>query len=306
MNVLYIGVCKENLEEHYPFYTKGIFVDGFFTDDQLIDTVKKHHINVLMVDVFHASFTTALLNRLKNYIKLINFCYQSIASLIDLKEAARCGIIVKKLPDDTYCNEVAEFAVTQLFCACKNTLGFDRDIRNGKWDQAAHRNFSLKGKILGVVGFGNIGRRIVALCQNWGMTILVTRKNLDCDLSGANLTIVDFLTLMEYSNFIILALPATEETFQMVNSSSLQKLKTNSIIVNVSRGNIVDEAAVSAALKTGSLYRYCSDVFFQEPVDKENELVRNNKTILSPHIAWATESSLKKTYDIWFSQMTLK
>lgn len=305
MNVLYIGVCTENLEKHYPSYIKGIFLYGGFTDDQLVDTVKQHHINVLMVDVFHASFTLSLLNRLKHHIKLINFSYQSIDSLIDLQEAEHCGIEVKKLPDDIYCNEVAEFAITQLLCACKGTIQFHQSVKTGEWNQAINTNFTLRGNTLGVVGFGKIGKRIVELCENWGMNILVTRKQLGHDLSGTDVTLVDFETLMERSNFIILALPSTKDTFQMVDESSLQNLKSNSIIVNVSRGNIVDEVAVSAALETGKLHRYCTDVFSREPVSKGNELVRNDKTILSPHIAWATESSLKKTYDIWFSQMTL-
>lgn len=305
MNVLYIGVCKENLEQYYPSYIKGNFLSGIFSDDQLVDTVTQHSINVLMVDVLHSSFTASLLNRLKNHIKLINFSYQSIDSLIDLKEAGNCGIEVKKLPDDIYCNEVAEFAVAQLLCACKGSIQFDTSVKSGEWNQAANRNFTLRDKTLGVVGFGNIGKRIVELCENWGMNVLVTRKHLDRNFSGNGVTLVDFITLLERSDFVILALPSTKESFQMVDVYSLQKFKLNSVLINVSRGNIVDEVAVSAALKSGRLHRYCTDVFSLEPVGKENELVRNDKTILSPHIAWATESSLKKTYDIWFSQMTL-
>ncbi|SDT84457.1 2-hydroxyacid dehydrogenase [Desulfobacula phenolica] len=305
MNVLYIGVCKKNLELYYPSYIRGRFLDSPFTDDQLVATVKQHRINVLMVDVFHSSFNKCLLNRLKDHVRLINFSYQSIESLIDMQEAKRLGILVKKLPDDLYCNEVAEFAITQLLCACKGSFRFDRDIRNGEWNQAAHTNFSMNGKTLGIVGYGNIGKRIASLCKPWGMKILVTKKSRHMGPQPAGITIVDFPTLISQSDFIILAVPIKKDTYQMVDRVHIQKLKKNTIIVNISRGNIVDEKAIAEGLEKGNLYQYCTDVFSQEPIDKNHELVKSNKTILSPHIAWATDSSLKKTYDIWFGQTTI-
>jgi len=74
------------------------------------------------------------------------------------------------------------------------------------------------------------------------------------------------------------------------------------IIVNVSRGNIVDEEAIDNALRSGKIYRYCADVFSQEPVNSDHSFLSSDKTILSPHVAWATEDTLKKTYDVWFDQ----
>lgn len=302
MKLLYVGVCKENLEKYYPAYITGEFFRDTFTDEELVDYIKTHNINVLMVDVFHSTFTKPLLQQLKGHIKLINFLYQSIDSLIDLKEAGKCGIVVKKLPDDMYCNEVAEFAVTQLLCACKGSIQFDTSIKNGEWNQAITTNFSLRGKTLGVVGFGNIGRRIVKLCENWGMNILVTRKHLDKAHSVEHVTFVDFSHLIENSNFVIFALPIKKDTFQLFNASHIDKLNRNTIMVNVSRGNIVDENAVHESLKSGRLYRYCADVFSQEPISKNNVLLKSDKTILSPHVAWATEDTLKKTFNVWFGQ----
>ena len=305
MKLLYIGVCKENLERYYPSYISGEFLKDTFTDAELLDVVKLKSINVLMVDVFNSTFTTALLQQLKGSIKLINFLYQSIDSLIDLKEAANCGIKVKKLPDDIYCHEVAEFAVAQLLCACKGISQFDKSIKNGEWNQAIHTNFSLRGKTLGIVGFGNIAKCIIKLCENWGMNILVTRKHMNKKQYVPNVTFVDFSHLIEKSNYIILALPLNKDTFQMFNQNHMEKLNKNSIIVNISRGNIVDENAIYEALKSGRLYKYCTDVFSQEPVNKDHVLLNSDKTILSPHIAWATEDTLEKTYSVWFNQTAI-
>ena len=119
MKLLYIGVCKENLEKYYPSYIKGDFLKDTYTEEELVDVVIRKNINVLMVDVFSSTFTVPLLEKLQGRIKLINCLYQSIDSLIDLKDADFCGIEVRKLPDNIYCNEVAEFAITQLLCACK-------------------------------------------------------------------------------------------------------------------------------------------------------------------------------------------
>ncbi len=305
MKLLYIGVCKENLEKYYPSYIKGEFLKDTFTDAELIDVVILKNINVLMVDVFSSTFTKSLLQQLKGRIKLINFLYQSIDSLIDIKEAESCGIEVRKLPDDLYCNEVAEFAVSQLLCACKGTIQFDKSIKNGEWNQSINTNFSLRGKTLGVVGFGNIGKCIVKLCKNWGMNILVTRKHLNKNQYVANVTFVDFSNLIENSNFIIFALPINKDTFQMFNENHIDKLNENSIIVNISRGNVVNENAIYESLRSGRLYKYCTDVFSQEPINKDHVLLKSDKTILSPHVAWATEDTLKKAYSVLFNQTAI-
>ncbi len=305
MKLLYIGVSKENLEKHYPSYIRGEFLKDIYTEDELVDVVVRNNINVLMVDVFSTTFSASLLQRLKGHIRLINCLYQSIESLIDLKDAKSCGIKVRKLPDDIYCDEVAEFAVTQLLCACKNTIQFNSSLKDGEWNQAIRTNLSMRGRTLGIVGFGNIGKCIIKLCENWGMNILVTRKRLDANQYVPNVTFVDFSNLIENSNFIIFAVPLKEDTFQMFNVKHIEKLKNNSVIVNISRGDVVDENAVHEALKLGKLYKYCADVFSQEPISNDHMFINSDETILSPHIAWATEDTLKKSYDVWFDQTTI-
>jgi len=305
MKLLYIGVCKENLEKYYPSYIEGEFLKDIYTEDELVDVVIRKNINVLMVDVFTTTFTASLLGRLKGHIKLINCLYQSIDSLIDSKEAEFYGIEVRKLPDDIYCNEVAEFAITQLLSACKGTIQFNESIKNKDWNQAINTNISLRGKTLGIVGYGNIAKCIIKLCENWGINILVTRKHLNKNQDIPNVTFVEFVDLIENSNFIIFAVPLNKDTFQMFNETHMEKLMKNPIIVNISRGNIVDENAVNEALKSGKIYKYCTDVFAQEPLNTDHVFLTNDKTILSPHIAWATEDTLKKTYDVWFEQTSI-
>lgn len=303
MRLLYIGVCKENLEKYYPSYIKGEFLEGAFTEADLVNTVKLQNIDALMVDVIHLTFSKSLLQQLRGQVKMINFQYQSIDSLVDLEEARNCGIEVLSLPKDLYCNEVAEFAFAQMLCACKGMIQFDKSVRNGEWNQAVSTNFTLRGKTLGVVGFGMIGRRIVELCKGWGMNILVTRKNLTRNENVENVTFVNYSDLIENSNFIIFALPINNDTFHMFHESHIEKICKNSIIINVSRGNIVDEAAIYKSLRSGRLFRYCADVFSHEPVNHDHPLLRNEKTLLSPHIAWATEETLRKTFHVWFNQM---
>ena len=305
MKLLYVGVCKENLEKHYPSYIKGEFFKDRYTEDELVDVVIRKNINVLMVDVHSATFTASLLRQLKGRVQLINFLYQSIDSLIDLKEAESCGIEVRKLPGNIYCEEVAEFAITQLLCACKGTIQFDESIRNGEWNQAINTNFSVRGKTLGIVGFGNIAKCIIKRCENWGMNILVTRKHSSKSHYTPNLTFVDFPDLIENSNYIIFAVPLDKDTFRMFNENHIEKLKKNCIIVNISRGNVVDEKVIVEALRLGKLYRYCTDVFSEEPINSDHVFVNSDRTILSPHVAWATEETLEKTYGVWFEQTVI-
>ncbi len=305
MKLLYVGVCKENLDKYYPSYIKGEFLEGAFTEGELVNTIKLKNIDVLMIDVFHLTFSKSLLQQLKGQVKLINFQYQSIDSLIDLEEAKNCGIEVLSLPNDLYCNEVAEFAVAQLLCSCKSMIQFDKSVKNGEWNQASSTNLTLRGKTLGIVGFGKIGRRIVELCNGWGMKILVTRKHLNKNEDIENVTFVNFSYLIENSNFIIFALPIKSDTFHMFNESHIDKICSNSIIINISRGNIVDELAIAKSLRTGKLYRYCTDVFSHEPINKDHPFLKSEKTLLSPHIAWATEETLKKTFNVWFHQVAI-
>ncbi len=305
MKLLYIGVCKENLEKYYPAYIKGEFLKDTYTEDELVNLVIRNEINVLMVDVLRTTFTASLLQQLKGRIKLINFLYQSIDSLIDLEEAKSCGIEIKKLPDNIYCNEVAEFAIAQLLGACKGTIEFNESIKKGEWNQAVNTNLSVRGKTLGIVGYGNIGKCIIELCANWGMNIVVTRKHLNEEQRISNVTFVSFSDLIENSNYIIFAVPLNKDTFQMFNKNHIEKLKQDSIIVNISRGSVVDEIAIYKALELGKLLKYCTDVFTQEPIDKDHVFLNSDKTILSPHVAWATEDTLRKTYNVWFDQTSI-
>jgi lactate dehydrogenase-like 2-hydroxyacid dehydrogenase len=152
------------------------------------------------------------------------------------------------------------------------------------------------------VGFGKIGKCIIKLCENWGMNIVVTRKHLNKKQDIPNVTFVDFSDLIENSHYIIFAVPLNKDTFQMFNTNHIEKLMKNPIIVNISRGNVVDEIAIYEALRLGKLHTYCTDVFPQEPINKDHMFLNSDKTILSPHVAWATEDTLKKTYGVWFDQ----
>ncbi|MGD9169655.1 MAG: D-isomer specific 2-hydroxyacid dehydrogenase family protein [Candidatus Thiodiazotropha sp.] len=303
MNLLYIGVCKENLKQYYPAYIPGVFLDKDFTEEELLTLVHEQDIDVLMVDVIPLRFTKALLQRLQGRIRQINFLYQSITSLIDVEAAQECGIKITKLPDEVYCNEVAEFSMTQLLCACKGILQYDRSMRHGEWNQAANTNRSLQGKTLGIVGFGNIGQRIAELSQNWGMKILVTKRDLTSHPSILNITWVEFNELLRQSDFVIFALPLCPTTYRMLNADNIDLLKDGAIVINVSRGDIVDEEAISAALSTGKLGTYCSDVFSREPLGQDHPFAASEHTILSPHVAWVTEETLRRSFQLWSEQV---
>ncbi|WPL15964.1 Glycerate dehydrogenase [Thiorhodovibrio winogradskyi] len=303
MNLLYIGVCREHLENHYPLYHPGQFMASHFSAEELIARVRDDNIDVLMVDVIHLAFDRALLRQLRGQIRQINFLYQSVSSLVDLEEAHHCGILVTKLPDDVYCNEVAEFVIAQLLCACKGMIKFDASMRGGTWNQAITTNQSLRGKTLGVVGFGHIGRRIIQLCSTWDMRLLVSKRDCSNHPMTDNATCVELQVLLEESDFVALAVPLTQETRGLLNSENIERMKHNAILINVSRGDIVDESAVSNALLTGRLGYYCADVFSQEPLAQGHPFLSNESTILSPHVAWSTEGTLKKSFHIWSNQV---
>jgi len=209
---------------------------------------------------------------------------------IDLKAAAERGIVVCNQPGVNNVS-VAEHAVAMILHLAKQLSKMDAAARNGNWG-IRNKNLAVEinGKTLGVVGMGKIGSRVAKMCSALGMKVLAYDPYVSEELKQQ----YEFTTLerlFKESDFVTLHCPNTPETKGMITEALLYSMKPTSYLVNTSRGDVVDEAALIKVLKEKRIAGAGIDVFHQEPVSLDNELLKLDNVILSPHSAAMTREA---------------
>jgi len=213
---------------------------------------------------------------------------------IDIEEATKRGIYVTNTPD-VLTNATADFAWTLLLAAARRLVEADNFVRSGGWKRkgvAWHPLLFLGrdvyGKTIGIVGFGRIGQAVAKRARGFGMRILYnsrTRKPEAEKELGAEFRPLE--ELLRESDFVVLAVPLTKETYHMINEERLKLMKLTAILVNIARGKVVDTEALVKALKEGWIAGAGLDVYEEEPYYNE-KLFSLDNVVLAPHIGSAT------------------
>lgn len=220
---------------------------------------------------------------------------------IDIPAATARGIYVCSTPLAPS-QSTAEHAVGLIFATAKSLLQADTATRSGRWHAnfRSHKGLELHSRVLGLVGAGRIGSTVAQIMRSVGMQVLV----FDPGLASARATelgaqlVPDLRSLLEQSDVVSLHAPSTPATRHLMNAERLAWMKCGAILVNTARGALVDEAALTAALKSGHLAAAGLDVFEREPVDPENPLLKLTNVVLTDHIAshtWAGHHRLYET-----------
>ena len=213
---------------------------------------------------------------------------------IDSQAAKEKGIYVANVPD--YGSEdVAEHALALLLAATRRIATRNRDVRDGQWGIGQREPmFRLAGKILGVVGFGRISRCFVQKASGFGFKrILVVEPLLtDEQASQAGVTRVNLDTLCREADFISLHAPLTPDTHHLIGEAELAKMKPSAVLVNTSRGGLIDEQALINALLQKRIFAAGLDVFESEPLSAKSPLLQMDNTLCTDHTAWFTEESV--------------
>ncbi|HEX6144733.1 MAG TPA: 2-hydroxyacid dehydrogenase [Geminicoccaceae bacterium] len=209
---------------------------------------------------------------------------------IDLEVCAARGIGVARLAAGNAI-PVAEHTVMLMLAACRRLPVLDRDVRAGRWDKESCRgvNRHLKGKTVGLVGFGAIGRAVATLLQGFGVEILYydparAPAEVEAELGVRH---ADLDELIRAADVLSLHLPLMPETRGLIDARRIAAMKQGAILVNCARGGLVDEAALAAALERGHLFGAALDAFSSEP-PAGNPLLALEQTIVTPHCAGAT------------------
>jgi len=211
---------------------------------------------------------------------------------IDVKAASEQGIVVCNTPG-VNARSVAEHTVALLFGVRRNLAAADRHVRAGGWDRASYTGVELQGTTLGLMGFGSIGRETAAIARGIGLDLLVY----DPHSAGASLPngverVDELGGLFAGADAVSLHVPLVEETRQAVSTDELAALGEEGVLINTSRGGIVDEDALVEAVASGTIGGAGLDNFRQEPPGPDHPLYEFDEVLLTPHLGGLTHSAL--------------
>ena len=221
---------------------------------------------------------------------------------IDIPQASKQNVLVANVRGaNTY--SVAEYAVSAMMTLGRSFFRADQLMRQGKFSDSSaslpglvsryHAGGNeIKGKTLGIVGFGDIGKQIVSLTQGLGIDILVYDAFVDID--SPDVTQVSSLDeLLTQADFVSLHIPLTANTSGLINTHSFKAMKETAYLINASRGGIVNEADLKEALNSGDIAGAAVDVFETEPPQMDSPLFSADNIILTPHIAGTTQEAIE-------------
>jgi len=214
---------------------------------------------------------------------------------IDVEAATQRGIVVMNTP---YGNSVtaAEHTIAMLFALCRQIPAADRSTQAGKWEKSRFMGVELSGKILGVIGCGNIGAIVAGRALGLEMKVVAYDPFLSPERArGIGVEKVELDELLARADFLTLHTPMTEATRNLIDIAAFRKMKRNALLINTARGGLVDEAALVQALDEGLIAGAGFDVLTVEPPKNGHPLldVRRPNFILTPHIAWASDGAMQ-------------
>ena len=229
-------------------------------------------------------------------------CLSTGYNVVDIETAKAKGNPVCNVP--AYSTQaVAQFTFGLLLELCHRIGLHDRLVHQGAWASCPDFCFwdtpqmELAGKTIGIIGFGKIGQAVGNIAKAMGMHVLAHSRS---QRPGADTigTYVDLDTLLKESDVISLHCPLFPETTGLINEETITKMKDGAILLNTSRGAVINEAAVADALMQGKLRGAAMDVVSEEPIKADNPLLRAPNCIITPHMAWAPMETRQRILEV--------
>ncbi|MBQ2823517.1 MAG: D-2-hydroxyacid dehydrogenase [Oscillospiraceae bacterium] len=232
-------------------------------------------------------FTAEVLEKCPN-LKYIGVCATGYNN-VDIEAANRLGITVCNVPAYSD-SSVAQQVFSYILRYSNRTAAYNRFVHDGGWVRS--ETFSafefptteLAGKTLGIVGYGRIGRTVAKIAHAFNMNVIVNTRTAKQD---STVKFTDLKELLQKSDFITLHCPLTPETEQLINLDALKLCKPTAVLINTSRGGVINEADLAYALNNGIIAGAGLDVLCQEPMAADNPLLNADNCIITPHVAWA-------------------
>jgi D-3-phosphoglycerate dehydrogenase len=278
---------------------KNLFAkDGFhvetmkdaMNEEELIQKISEVHVLGIRSKTM---VTEKVLEKAHKLLTIGCFCIGT--NQVDLASAEKRAISVFNAP---YSNtrSVAELVIAEIIFLARKAGDQNTQTHQGKWNKVANGCFEVRGKTLGIVGYGHIGSQVSVLAESMGMKVkffdIVTKLPL-----GNAESVESFDELLSQVDFLSFHVPETEETHHMLNQHNIPKLKDGAYVINLSRGHVVEINALADALKSGKLAGAGIDVFPEEPKSNKDPFISPlqnlSNVILTPHIGGSTEEAQK-------------
>lgn len=212
---------------------------------------------------------------------------------IDIDVATEAGIVVTYVPD--YCfDEVSDHAMALLLDLARKVSFSDRLVQGGRWEMSAvaplHR---VRGRVLGLVGYGNIPRLLAPKAQAFGLKVIAFDPYVDKKLAAdAGVDLVDLDRLLAEADFLSVHAPHTPATTNLIGADAFAKMKKTALLINTARGPLVDTDALAAALDAGEIGGAALDVVPVEPLPKDSPLLNRDNVVITPHTAFYSVDAL--------------
>ena len=212
---------------------------------------------------------------------------------IDIEAATKAGIAVVYVPD--YCiDEVSDHAMAMLLNLARKVSFSNSLVQAGRWEMPAVTPLSrLRGRTLGLAGFGQIPRVVAPKAQAFGLKVIAFDPYIDNDVAAAlDVELVDFETLLQTSDYVSIHVPMMPETENLFGADAFAQMKPDALLVNTARGPLVDTEALAKALDAGEIGGAALDVMPVEPPPSDSPLLGRDNIILSPHTAFYSVEAL--------------
>ena len=276
----FLGMVRDELPEHEFEATGRFAVDTLTGVDVLIPT---------MCQVTETMLESA------DRLSLIQQCGSGLEG-VDLNAARSRGIWVANVPTDVSGNadSVAEVGIYLMIGLARDARGMARSLAAGKMGEP--QGMALSGKTVGLVGLGGIARALIRRLRGFDVS-LMGLKRYDPEGAARELGLEwvggpeDLKTLLSRSDFVILCLPLTRESNHMINDHTLGAMRPGAFLINLSRGGLIDRAALEKALASGAIAGAGLDVFWEEPPDPMDPIFRHN-VLATPHVGGVTGLSM--------------
>ena len=223
-------------------------------------------------------------------------------NVVDIEAARKRGIIVTNIPAYST-NSVAQMVFAHILNIVQQVDTYAKEAQEGKWTNCPdfcyynHTLMELAGKTIGIVGLGNTGMATARIAAAFEMKVVaLTSKTADRLPEG--ITPVSLDELLQKSDIVSLHCPLTDSTRELINKTTLAKMKNSAILINTGRGPLVNEADLAAALNNGDIQAFGADVLSKEPPTADNPLLSAKNCFITPHIAWATIDARRRLMEI--------
>ena len=251
--------------------------------EQIVERAKDADVIIINKSIINNEILDELPNL--KYVGLQSTGY----NVIDTVEARKRGITVSNIPAYST-NEVAQMVFAYILHITSKVAMHDEAVHNGEWCSCPDFCFwkapleEMNGKTIGIIGYGSIGRRVARIAGAFGMRILVNTHH-PADDEGIEFVTLE--TLLKQSDFVTCHCPLNSDTEKLINADRLNLMKKTTVLINTSRGPVVDEPALAEALNSGRIRAACVDVLSVEPPSEDNPLLHAKNCVITPHISWA-------------------